>query len=250
MGGAFSTVYPLAHDEVAIDIKPGSDPNAINPNSRGVIPVAILTTSIAPCDVLNFDATTVDPLSVKFGPGQATESHGKGHIEDADGDGDLDLVLHFKTQQSGIQCGDTEASLVGTTFGGQEIAGTDAIQTVGCGSGKAFVENEDSLILPDRYVLSQNYPNPFLNGAKSRFAGNPETEIRYQLPEPTHVTIKIFNANGQEIRLLVDEEKQPGSYTVRWNGRNGFGKPTGSGLYFYTLRAGEFRETRKALLLR
>jgi len=117
------------------------------------------------------------------------------------------------------------------------------------GPGNTQVSNNASDIL-HQFTLSQNYPNPFLNGAKSRFAGNPETEIRYQLPEPTHVTIKIFNANGQEIRTLVDEEKRPGSYTVRWDGRNSFGKPTGSGLYFYTLRAGEFRETRKALLLR
>jgi hypothetical protein len=111
--------------EVSIDIKPGSDPNSINPNSKGVIPVAILTTPA-------FDATTVDPLSVKFGPAGATETHGKGHIEDVDGDGDPDLVLHFNTQQTGIQCGDTSASLTGKTFGGQAITGTDAIQTVGC----------------------------------------------------------------------------------------------------------------------
>lgn len=93
--------------------------------SKGVIPVAILTTD-------DFDATTVDPLSVEFGPAGAIEAHGTGHIEDADGDGDLDLVLHFKTQEGGIQCGDTEASLTGETFGGQAIEGSDSVKTVGC----------------------------------------------------------------------------------------------------------------------
>jgi sugar lactone lactonase YvrE len=111
--------------QVAIDIKPGSDPNSINPKSKGNIPVAILTTG-------DFDATTVDPLSVEFGPDGATESHGRGHIEDVDGDGDDDLVLHFRTQDTGIQCGDTSASLTGETFSGQMIEGSDSINTVGC----------------------------------------------------------------------------------------------------------------------
>jgi hypothetical protein len=110
---------------VLIDIKPGSFPNSINPASRGVIPVAILTTD-------TFDATTVDPLSVQFGPADATEVHGRGHLQDVDGDGDRDLVLHFATQATGIECGDTSVSLTGVAFDGQEIQGADSIVTVGC----------------------------------------------------------------------------------------------------------------------
>jgi len=87
--------------------------------------VAILTTE-------TFDATTVDPLSVRFGPKEAREAHGKGHIEDVNGDGDVDLVLHFHIQETGIRCGDTLASLTGETFAGQAIEGFDSIKTVGC----------------------------------------------------------------------------------------------------------------------
>jgi hypothetical protein len=110
---------------IKLDIKPGELPNSINPKSNGVIPVAILTTD-------TFDATTINPLSVRLGPNGATEAHGKGHVEDVDRDRDLDLVLHFNTQEAGIICGDTSASLTGQTFSGQRINGSDSIRTVGC----------------------------------------------------------------------------------------------------------------------
>jgi hypothetical protein len=119
--------------EVLIDIKPGSYPNCINPRSQGVIAVAILTASVDAGDALDFDATTVDPLSVEFGPDGATEAHGQGHIEDVDSDGDLDLLLHFRTQETGIECGSNEARLTGETYDGKAIVGSDSIQTVGCG---------------------------------------------------------------------------------------------------------------------
>ena len=90
-----------------------------------MIPVAILTTPA-------FDATTVDVSTVRFGPGNASEAHGIGHPEDVDGDGDIDLMLHFRTQDAGIACGDTSATLTGETTGGQAIEGTDTFTTVGC----------------------------------------------------------------------------------------------------------------------
>jgi len=109
---------------VEIDIKPGSDPNSINPNSKGRIPVAILTTDV-------FDAATVDPDTVTFGPNEASAMHSA--LEDVDGDGDLDMILHFKTQDTGIACGDTSAPLAGETFDGTPITGSHSINTVGCG---------------------------------------------------------------------------------------------------------------------
>jgi hypothetical protein len=132
-GGAFVEFVPVAGPEpttipitsVDLDIKPGSYPNNINLKSKGVIPVAILTTD-------DFDATVVDPLSVSFGPDEALEAHGQGHLEDVDGDGDLDLMLHFKTSETGITCGDTEAGLTAETFEGQLIEGIDSLNTVRC----------------------------------------------------------------------------------------------------------------------
>jgi FG-GAP-like repeat len=110
---------------VAVDIKPGSFPNRINPQGNGAIPVAVLTTK-------TFDATTVDPLSLRFGPKEARAAHGRGHVKDANDDGKPDLVLHFRTQDTGIKYGDSSASLTGKTFDGHPIRGSDSIKTVGC----------------------------------------------------------------------------------------------------------------------
>lgn len=107
-----------------MDIKPWSDPNSINTKSNGVIPVAILTTT-------SFDVSTVDVNTIEFGSSKAKEVHNKGHLEDVDNDGDSDLVLHFKTQETGIQNTDTQACLAGTTSGSVLIQGCDSVRIVG-----------------------------------------------------------------------------------------------------------------------
>jgi hypothetical protein len=223
--------YEIRIISVAIDIKPGSDPNSINLKSKGVIPVAILTTD-------HFNAATVDPLSVEFGPNGAKETHGKGHLEDVDGDGDQDMVLHFKTQQTEIQCGQTAATLTGETIVGIAITGTDAIQTLGCSANKAVAETETGI--PESCALFQNYPNPF----------NPETEIGFQLPEANHVVVKIFNTLGEEIRTLVEAPYEAGHHRVRWDGKDKNGNPVASRIYLYQLQAGDFSQVRKMALLR
>jgi hypothetical protein len=113
---------------VVINIKPRSLPNSINTRSNGVIPVAILTTVAGEYGTpLDFDATTIVPTSVRFGPpevvfsesGGAGEAHGRGHIErsyeldEKTKDGDQDMVLHFGTPDAGLQPGDGEACVKG-----------------------------------------------------------------------------------------------------------------------------------------
>ena len=110
---------------IAIDIKPGSFPNSINPQSHGVIPVAILTND-------TLDATTVDPATVRFGATGTEAVAAHSALEDVDGDGDKDMILHFKTQDTGIACWATSASLTGHTVGGQMLRGSDSIKLVGC----------------------------------------------------------------------------------------------------------------------
>ena len=110
--------------EVDIDIRPGSETNPINLRSRGVIPVAILTTD-------DFDASTVDPRSLRFGPVGARAVHRRGHPADVDGDGDRDLLLHFRIRHTGIAPGDSEACLTGETSDGRPIEGCNRITVRG-----------------------------------------------------------------------------------------------------------------------
>lgn len=90
-------------------------------------------------------------------------------------------------------------------------------------------------------ALFQSYPNPF----------NPETTIVYQLPEAGHVSLKIYSILGQEIRTLVDDEKQAGYHRVIWDGRNDVGLRVESGMYFVRIESGQaFVRTRKVVLLK
>ena len=104
---------------VAIDIKPGSDPNAINLTSKGSVPVAILTTA-------EFDASTVDPTTVKF----ADASPLKWKMTDVDFDGDIDVLLFFNTQALNLDETSTEGTLTGKTDAGIDIIGTDSVSIV------------------------------------------------------------------------------------------------------------------------
>jgi dipeptidyl aminopeptidase/acylaminoacyl peptidase len=100
-----------------IDIKPGSYPNSINLKSKGLVPVAILTTE-------DFDATIVDPVTVLF----AGASPLRWATEDVDLDGDMDLLLHFLTQELDLDEYSTEAILEGETFSGQGFLGVDTVK--------------------------------------------------------------------------------------------------------------------------
>ena len=96
---------------------------------------------------------------------------------------------------------------------------------------------------PEATQLLVNYPNPF----------NPETWIPYQLAKPADVTISIYAANGQVVRRLALGHQPVGIYQDKnraayWDGRNGVGEPVASGVYFYTLTAGDFSATRKMLI--
>jgi len=125
-----------------------------------------------------------------------------------------------------------------------------AIDTHGFKSPSSFVqatagevgvaERPQTAGQPLTFSLSQNYPNPF----------NPVTTISYTLPKKTKVTLIIYNLLGQRIRKLVDAEKLPGKHRVSWDGKDDFGRPVGPGVYFYQIKADDFVQVKKLVLLK
>ena len=94
--------------------------------------------------------------------------------------------------------------------------------------------------MPTEYALSQNYPNPF----------NAQTIITYAIPEDSEVSLKVFNVLGEEIRTLVDGHQKANTYQVTWDGKDADSRSVASGVYFCTLKAGEFSKTTKMVFLK
>jgi len=120
--------YLPIENTVDIDVKPGNTQNVINPRAKGGIWVGILFDTDSES---TFDPSSqVDIPTVEFGPDGAKARRYK--VKGINRDGIGDLLLRFKIQKTGIDCGDTEATLIGETFDGQSFSGTDTIKTVGC----------------------------------------------------------------------------------------------------------------------
>ena len=115
---------------------------------------------------------------------------------------------------------------------------TDVVENVG-----AAPSVETAPVIPDNTALLTNFPNPF----------NPETWIPYQLAEPAAVTITIYDVRGRVVRTLLLGNQPAGFYQSRskaahWDGRNYLGEQVATGIYFYTLKAGDYMATRKLLI--
>lgn len=104
------------------------------------------------------------------------------------------------------------------------------------------VTKEEFAGIPSSFLLAQNFPNPF----------NAGTQIVFELPgaESRSVRLEVFDILGQRIATLIDQSLSGGRYHVTWDGKDGQGKAVGSGVYFYRLTAGEFKETRRMTLIK
>ena len=181
---------------------------------------------------------------------------------DVDGDGTigiLDLIVvaqHFEEAIASAPTSITNRGVSPDSF----VIGTQELTpaTIQTWIEHAQIENDGSIVFqkgianlqglltsltPIRTALLANYPNPF----------NPETWIPYQLAKPAEVSLTIYAANGKMVKTLVLGYQDAGIYKSRsraahWDGRNSIGEPVASGIYFYTLTAGDFAATRKMLI--
>ncbi|MBI5662994.1 MAG: T9SS type A sorting domain-containing protein [Ignavibacterium album] len=99
---------------------------------------------------------------------------------------------------------------------------------------EGLTSNNDEYVISD-FRLSQNYPNPF----------NPSTKISWQSPVSSWQTLKVYDVLGNEVVTLVDEYKPAGAYTIEFNAQN-----LSSGIYFYTLQAGDYFAGKKMILIK
>lgn len=123
--------------------------------------------------------------------------------------------------------------LTAVDFAGNESDPSNEVMAV---AGTITMINDNSDIIRD-FGLKQNYPNPF----------NPTTTIEYSIPRPSKVSVTIYNTAGQEIRRLSDEFKEPGSYKIEWDGRDNSGRTVSSGVYFYQMIAGDYKQVMRSI---
>lgn len=202
--------------------------------------------SIVLCDSLGNLSTPINystggfPLSVDLG--------------DVDGDLDLDIVTSnftganftlYENDGTGIfinrndllsnQAGSCAVFHDRDNDGDMDMTGIDELQDLlilFTNDGIVKVEEEN---ISEVFALYQNYPNPF----------NPETSLQYAVGSRQYVTLKVYDVLGNEISILVNEEKSSGTYEVKFNADD-----LPSGLYFYTLSSGSYSETKKMILIK
>lgn len=106
-------------------------------------------------------------------------------------------------------------------------------------SGTAVNSPPKELNHPDAYLLHQNHPNPF----------NPNTTIRYDVPQSGKIKLSVFDLQGKEVRTLVDQDRPAGSFAATWDGRDSYGVRVASGVYLYCLETQHFSLTKKMILI-
>ena len=105
---------------------------------------------------------------------------------------------------------------------------------------ESVIDVDAETALPGEFVLYQNYPNPF----------NPITTLHYDLPENSYVNVTVYDMLGRAVKTLVNSTQDAGFKSVVWNAANDYGNPVSAGVYLYQIKAGEFVQTRKMVLLK
>ena len=190
-------------------------------------PVGVMVTVDESTVSLSWDVVDIDEVTYKIE--RATDSLFTSDIVDFTStensfvDNSVEVDIEYFYRVSAVCCGGNNVSFY-----------SDVI------SAMLTVMGVDLTSIPDAYSLQQNYPNPF----------NPTTQIRYGLKERDYVSINIYNLMGKHVRSYVNTIQDAGYNTIFWNATDASGQPVPAGMYIYSITAGDFRETRKMILLK
>ena len=212
------------------------DPDALNLKSNG----RWVTCYIELSD--GYDPNDIDQSGVAFMDSIPAVDH-PGGVEDCDGDGIEELMVKFPRAEVGAMLapGDSVEVWVSAQVGSLAFTATDTIRVFWPGGGDDPEDgNIDDAVFRDGFRLEQNRPNPF----------NPKTVIGFSTPAAAHVRLDITDAAGRLVATLVDGYLEDGDHQAEWDGRASNGTPVASGVYFSTVTARGFSETRKVLLLK
>lgn len=233
---------------VYVDVRPRSCPNPINPKAQGVLPIAILGSPAY--DITHIDATSlrlegVAPLRTELEDvgTPVREKDDPCTCDTMGSDGYVDLIAKFDAIQIAMALGPLQSkevrtlTVTGNFFDGSPIEGSDCV-IVSSAGGQGKVKGQEAI--GPAFVLGRNYPNPF----------NSSTVISYDVNQASRVRIEVVNVLGQLVSMLLDERREPGTYSIVWNGTDSHGNAVPSGTYFCRLTAGDFVQTQKMVLIR
>lgn len=166
-------------------------------------------------------------------------------MADIDKDGKLDLIIATDWPENKLICWKFNTNYLPKTMHWPKYMHDKWNSGIFRLEDYTDVKEEEEIQIPSSFSLSQNYPNPF----------NPTTRIQFRVGslefrQSIHTTLTIYNILGQRVRTLVNENKSPGRYEILWDGKDDKGKEVSSGVYFYQFKAGEFKETKRMVLLR
>ena len=171
-----------------------------------------------------------------------------GQISWSDVDGDMEFSCNLLSNPSnGTVTVSVEGSFVyspTTDYSGSDSFTFTVCDNSLCDTATVLITihplSIDETILPKRFTLHQNFPNPF----------NPVTTLRYDLPENGHVNITIYDMLGRQVKTLINQTQDTGYRSVIWDATNDYGKPVSAGIYLYQIQAGEYISTKKMVLLK
>ena len=220
--GSFTSVGPLNVTMIGdLTVSPGGSAvlNFVLENSSATQSVSDVS--------LFFEAENMECLQ-----GISEDTYYFGDIAPSDS---ADSEGYFFIASLNDDCGSGSTILINAQiYSGEDLYWVDdftiQIETLGIGDDN----------VPAFYSLGEAYPNPF----------NPDTRIKYGLTQDGYVSFMVHDLMGRKVKSLVSSEKDAGYHSIRWDATNDFGESVSAGMYFYTIQAGEFRHSKKMILLK